>query len=66
MRNNVDKEDDYDYWPNDLAELSINNPVKYRQIVESNLSEKDTIEAWERRNMEWAQRDLQNQRNNNL
>ena len=39
MWNNSDEEDDYNYSPNELAELSVNNPTKYRDMVNSNLDE---------------------------
>lgn len=52
----------YDYYPNELAELSTNNPRLYREIVESNLEENDTVENWENRNLEWAKECLEEQR----
>ena len=54
MRNQniTDEEYNYDYSPNELAELNINNPQKYRDVVNSNLSDNDTIEDWEQRNLE--------------
>lgn len=51
----TDEENNYNYSPNDLAELSINDPKKYRRIVESNLQEGDTIQQWEQRNMDYVQ-----------
>lgn len=55
MRNlNVDWEDSYDYSPNELAELSINNPRLYKEVVESNLEKGDSVEDWEKRNLDWA------------
>jgi hypothetical protein len=58
MRNKYDDEDDYNYSKNELAELSIDNPKAYRQIISSNLSDEDTIDRWEQRNLEWAQSKL--------
>jgi len=60
MRNWNDTEDTYNYGPNELAQLSIDNPKKYREIVESNLDEDDTIEEWQERNRKWAQSHLTN------
>lgn len=54
MRNLKDEEDEHDYGPNELAELSYHNPAKYKQIVNSNLDDNDSIEKWEKRNLEWA------------
>lgn len=62
MRNLHDEDDDNDYSPNRLAELSVQNPRKYREIVNSNLDESDTIEAWQQRNLEWAKDCLAHQR----
>lgn len=62
MRNNYDQDDDYNHSPNELAELSINDPRRYRQIVQSNLEEGDTIEAWQQRNLERNREDLERQR----
>ena len=43
--NNLEKDgNDYDYSPNELAELSRNNPRLYREVVESNLDENDSVE----------------------
>lgn len=55
MRNWEDEEDDYNYSPNELANLSRSNPAKYQQIVNSNLDEDDTIDKWETRNREFVQ-----------
>ncbi len=60
MRNQNDEEDLYDYSPNELARLSRENFNKYREIVESNLDEGDTIERWQERNREYVQRHLCN------
>lgn len=66
MRNqNLDWDDQYDYSPNELAELSINNPQEYRNVVNSNLDDGDSIEKWQNRNMEWAKDCLAQQRYNN-
>jgi hypothetical protein len=62
MRNqNVDWEDSYNYSPNELTELSINNPRLYREVIESNLSADDTVENWQQRNLEWAKKCLEEQ-----
>lgn len=65
MRNlNLDWDDEdryYDYTPNELARL----PDKlYREIVQSNLDEGDTVEQWEKRNLKDAQQILEYQRRN--
>jgi hypothetical protein len=52
MRNYSDPEDDYDYSPNELSNLSMNNPLKYREVVQSNLDPDDTLENWQQRNLE--------------
>lgn len=65
MRNNNDDEDFHDYSPNELAELSTDNPRKYREIVNSNLDEGDSVERWQNRNLERAREFLENQRRNN-
>lgn len=63
--NNLDEDgNDYDYSPNELAELSRNNPRLYREVVESNLDENDSVEKWEQRNLEWAKDCLAEQRCN--
>ena len=53
MRNlNADDEDDnYDYKPNELADLAYWNRRKYEEIVKSNLEDDDTVQAWEQRNL---------------
>ena len=53
-----DDEDQHDYSPNELAEMSRNNRAKYNEIVQSNLNEGDTIEDWENRNRAFVQRCL--------
>ena len=58
MWNNSDEEDDYNYSPNELAELSVNNPTKYRDMVNSNLDEGDNIRNWEERNRKYVQSHL--------
>jgi len=60
MRNRYDEDDDHDYSPNELADLP---DYKYRQIVQSNLDEDDSIEKWEQRNLERAKDFLAYQRN---
>ena len=64
MRNkNRDNEDNnYDYSPNELADLSQENPKEYRAVVHSNLDDGDTVEGWEKRNLEWAKECLADQR----
>ena len=64
MRKQPYNEDDYDYSPNELANLSINNPMEYREVVGSNLEEGDSIERWQQRNLEWAKECLAEQRKN--
>ena len=67
MRNlkNPDEDgNDYDYLPNELAELSRNDPRLYKEVVESNLDDNDSIEDWENRNLEWAKDCLAEQRRN--
>ena len=65
MRNkNVDWDDSYDYSPNELAELSVNNPRLYREVVESNLDDDDSVGEWEQRNLAWAKECLEDQRRN--
>ena len=62
--NNADWDDNYDYSPNELAELSTNNPKLYREVVSSNLDDGDSVENWQRRNLEWAEDCLAQQRSN--
>jgi hypothetical protein len=64
MRNNYDDEDDHDYSPNELANLSVRHREKYEQIVKSNLDDGDTIENWQQRNLAWAKKCLEDQRRN--
>jgi hypothetical protein len=52
----------YDYSPNELAKLAYENPSEYRTVVQSNLEHGDTVENWERRNMEVAKRYLAQQK----
>lgn len=65
MTNQYDEDDDYDYGPNELANLSIDNPRKYRDVVNSNLEVGDTIGDWQQRNLEWAKDCLAQQRSKN-
>jgi hypothetical protein len=58
----TDPDNDYNYAPNDLAHLSIWHREKYERIVNSNLKEGDTIEQWQQRNLEYAQKHLRQQR----
>jgi hypothetical protein len=61
MRNkNVDWDDSYNYSPNELAQLSIDNPRLYREVIESNLDSEDSVENWEQRNLDWAKEQLKN------
>jgi hypothetical protein len=57
---NID-EDDHDYSPNDLAELSIKNPDKHRRIVEQNIPDNMTVEEWQQRNLEHMRKHLNSQ-----
>ncbi len=52
MRNLHDEDDDYDYSPNELANLSVQHKAKYDKIVQSNLESGDTIKDWEQRNLD--------------
>jgi len=58
---NID-EDNHDYGPNELAELSFRNPEKYRRIVEQNIPEGLSVEQWEQNNLEYMQNYLNSQR----
>ena len=51
-------DDNYDYGPNDLADLSIQNPDKYHRIVSQNIPEDMTVHEWEQHNLEFMQRHL--------
>jgi len=67
MRNLKDLDEDgnnYDYSPYELADLNINNPRLYREIVSSNLEESDSIDNWEQPYLEWAKERLEEQRRN--
>lgn len=64
MKNLYDEDDDYDYSPNELAELSYKHREKHDQIIQSNLEDGDTIERWQQRNLKRAQEDLAEQRRN--
>jgi hypothetical protein len=64
MRNLEDEDDNYDYSPNELAELARKNPNLYANIVNSNLNDGDTIEKWQSRNTEYAKECLEHQRRN--
>jgi len=64
MRDLNDEDNYYDYSPNELANLSVNNKEKYERIVKSNLNEGDTVHKWEQRNLEWAKECLREQRAN--
>jgi hypothetical protein len=57
---NID-EDDHDYSPNELAELSIKNPDKHRRIVEQNIPDNMTVEEWQQRNLEHMRKHLNSQ-----
>lgn len=55
-KNITDPEDyNHDYWPNELAQLRRDNFKLYKEIVESNLDEDDTVESWENRNLKRMQ-----------
>jgi hypothetical protein len=54
-------EDNHNYSPNDLAELSRKNPEKYRRIVKQNIPEDISVEQWEEDNLRRAQMYLRNQ-----
>jgi len=58
---NID-EDDHDYSPNELAELSIKNPDKHRRIVEQNIPEGLSVDEWEQNNLRQMQNYLNSQR----
>lgn len=62
MRNWNDDEDEHDYSPNELANLSVDHRKKYREIVQSNLESGDTVEKWQQRNLEAMQKYLNNQK----
>lgn len=61
-KNIEDIYDAYDYGPNELAQLSIDNYKEYRKIVQSNLEPSDTVEKWEQRNLDHAQKLINSQR----
>jgi len=50
--------DSYDYSPNELANLAESDNSRYRQIVESNLEDNDSVEDWEQRNLDRAKKYL--------
>ncbi len=65
MRNtDLDWEDQYDYSPNEMAELSVNNPQEYKKIMRQNIGSDSDIEDFYKRNMESAQNALYQQRKN--
>lgn len=64
LNDNDEESNNYDYSPNELADLSINNPKKFREIVGSNLDKGDTIERWQQRNLDYARKCLANQNRN--
>lgn len=64
MRNNYDEDDNYNYSPNELANLSVRHREKYEQIVNSNLDDIDTIEKWQQRNLALSKECLEDQRRN--
>ena len=53
---NLNDEDSYNYSPNELAQLSIDNNKLYREIVNSNLEDGKTIEEWEQENLKRMQK----------
>ena len=58
MYNYNDDEEDFamkhNYSPNELANLSITNNAKYKEIVSSNLEDK-SVEQWENENLKKMQ-----------
>ena len=56
----LDDEDGYDYYPNELVRLEQENPEKYRRIVYQNTGL--SVEKWERENIERVQKYLDRQR----
>lgn len=62
LRNKYDEDDDHDYSPNELANLAESHKAKHDQIINSNLEREDSIENWQKRNIEWAQECLRQQR----
>ena len=64
MRNLADQEDEHDYSPNELAQLSHSHRYLHDQIINSNLEDGDTIDKWQKRNLESAQEYLAQQRAN--
>lgn len=58
MRNLSADDDEYDYSPNELAELSIRHRDKYEKIVQSNLDAGDSVDKWEQHNLEYMQKHL--------
>ena len=61
---NADWDDSYDYSPNELAELSQRDPKKYNRMVSSNLSDEDSVDRWEQRNLQRARDYLAHQKAN--
>lgn len=64
MRNlDLDYEDQYDYSPNEMAELSHNNPREYNKIMRQNIGSDSDIEEFYENNKRNAQEALYQQRN---
>lgn len=65
MRNlDLDWDEQYDYSPNEMAELSVNNPREYKKIMRQNIGSDSDIEEFYRKNRESAQDALYQQRKN--
>lgn len=65
MRNlDLDWDEQYDYGPNEMVELQINNPREYNKIMRQNIGSDSDIQEFYRRNREQAQDALYQQRNN--
>lgn len=56
MRNYNDYNDDYNYSPNEMTELSINDYRKYMEIMRSNFEDDDAIDKWKRDNLEFMKK----------
>jgi hypothetical protein len=46
----------HDYSPNELAELSRTNPDLYTKIVERNIPEGMSVHEWEQKNLSYMQK----------
>lgn len=55
MRNlDLDWDDQYDYGPNEMVELSINNPREYNKIMSQNVGDSQAIREYHETNMKFA------------